>query len=91
MNEQQVMQIVDWIVAILPSLISIATALGVVIKVVKEFVELKAQYNETKEMDAETVEHIKDQVRVVLEENAKLKQTINEMLTKIDHIDRSKK
>ena len=76
----------ELIIAWLPSLIAVGTALGVVIKVCKEFVALKKQVVDMKELtDA------KAQMGQILKENYELKKTMNELLTKIDRVDRSKK
>lgn len=76
-------QIVEWVIAIIPSVISICTCVGIILKVIKEFSALKAQV-----ADMKALEDLKKQLKDVLQENMQLKQTINQTLTKIDHVKR---
>ena len=85
MSDEMIMQIVNWVIAIIPSLTAITTAVGVIYKVIKQFAELKKEV-----VDMKDIEEVKGQMNIILNENAKLKKSINELLTKIDHVDRSK-
>lgn len=76
-------QIIDIIVSVFPSALSILTCVGLVFKTVSEFVKLKKEVTDLKCLD-----DLKSQMRAVLEENYSLKKTLNEAMTKIDHIRR---
>lgn len=76
-------QLVNLIISIAPSIIAILTTVGVIIKTLKEFAELKKQVTDMKAID-----DIRDQLREVLKENSDLKKKLNETMTKIDHIER---
>lgn len=76
----------DLVVAWLPSIIAILTFVGVVFKLIKEFVALKKTV-----VDMKSIEDVNDKMKQVLNENYELKKDINELLTKIDHVDRRKK
>ena len=80
MNAQLVQ---DLIVAWLPSLIALGTFIGVIVKTVKEFKELKKTV-----VDMKAIEDIKLQLRTLNQENYALKKQLNELLTKIDRIKR---
>lgn len=76
-------QIVEMIVAIMPSVIAVFTTLGVVLKVIKQFADLKKQV-----ADMKCLEDLKIELKQVINENYQLKQTLNETMTKIDHVER---
>lgn len=76
-------QIIDLVMALCPSIIAILTMLGVVLRVVKDFRELKNQVTDMKSM-----EELNTKVGRVIQENYDLKKQINQLLTKIDHIER---
>lgn len=78
-------QIIDIIVSVFPSVLSILTTVAVVAKVVRDFVALKKQVT-----DMKCIDELKSQMRVVLEENYALKKTLNETMTKIDGVRRDK-
>lgn len=77
------MQIVNWIIAIIPSLTAIATACIAIYKMVKALAETRKEVTDMKDL-----EEIKVQMQVILQENANLKQVIYEMLEKIDKVKR---
>lgn len=79
-------QIVEWVIAILPSVISVLTTVGVIVKTLKQFADLKKQVT-----DMKAIEDLRDELHQVIQENYSLKKTLNETMTKIDHIDRSNK
>lgn len=76
-------QIIDIVLSIFPSALSILTAVGIVFKVVKQFADLKKQVVDMKDLTI-----LKNQMQEVLKENYELKATLNETMTKIDHIER---
>lgn len=76
-------QIVELVVSILPSLIAVITTIGMVMNVIKQFADLKKQV-----VDMKAIEDIKDQLSEVIQENYQLKKTLNEAMTKIDHVKR---
>lgn len=76
-------QIVELVVSILPSVIAVLTTVGVIIKTLKEFAALKQQVT-----DMKAIEDVKQQLSAILQENYALKKTLNETMTKIDHVQR---
>lgn len=79
-------EIVNIVLSIAPSIIAVCTTLGAVIKMLKELKGLHQQVNDTKITD-----ELNDQIKSLITQNIELKKQINEALTKIDHVDRSKK
>lgn len=75
--------IIELIVSILPSIIAIFTTIGVIVKVIKQFADLKKEVANMK-----AIEDLRDQMKQVLEENYTLKKTLNETMTMIDHVER---
>lgn len=80
MTAQRVYEI---LLAILPSLMTICTVIAVIWKVIKEFVALKKQVTDMKDL-----KDVKMQLNAVLQENYELKKTLKETMTKIDHVKR---
>lgn len=89
-------QIMTIVVAAAPSLTAIIGIVAAVIKAVKsnkatsqdvinKFEEVRQEIFNTKEYS-----DLKNQLTLAHQENRELKQKLNELLTKIDHIDRSK-
>ena len=76
-------QIINLVIGICPSIIAILTALSVVIRVIKDFKDLKNQVTDMKSID-----EIKLQITQLLHENYELKKTLNETLTKLDRVER---
>lgn len=76
-------QIVEWVLAILPSLIAVLTMVGVIVKTIKSFTDLKKEV-----ADMKALEEVKTQLKEVLKENRELKRTINETLTEITRVQR---
>lgn len=76
-------QIVSLIISIAPSFISILTMIGVIARTLKAFADLKKQVT-----DMKVIEDLKKKLDVVIEENISLKKTLNETMTKIDHVKR---
>lgn len=77
--------IYNMIMLLIPTLISIISMIGVVVEVLKKFAALKKEVANMKDM-----EHVKNKLNQLLEENDNLQKYIKELLTKIDHVDRSK-
>ena len=75
--------IVSYVLDILPSFISVLSTVGLILKVIKDFKKLK---DDVSNMTA--MEDIRNQLKEVLQENAKLKKQLNETLTKIDKVHR---
>ena len=70
----------------------LATIIGIIISFLKMVSIIKQLKNDTKKSDAEKTEAInagKAQVDMVVNQNYELKKQINELLTKIDRIERS--
>lgn len=77
------MNIQELIVWLAPYVVTAITFIGVIIKVVSSFRALKKDVVDLKEMH-----EIKTQMTALLKENIELKKTLNETMTKIDHIER---
>ena len=77
------MDITQIIVSIAPSIIAILTAVGVVIKTLHSFAQLKKEVT-----DMKAIEDVRDSLKEVIKENYELKKKLNETMTKIDHIER---
>lgn len=75
-------EIVNLVVAALPSIIAFFTTIGMIIKTIKEFKSMKKEVTNMK-----AIEDVRDQLGAVLKENYELKTTLNETMTKIDHIE----
>lgn len=75
--------IISYVLDILPSFIAVLSTVGLILKVIKNFKKLK---DDVSSMTA--MEDIRNQLKEVLQENAKLKKQLNETLTKIDKVHR---
>lgn len=76
-------QIYELVLALAPSVIAILTMVGAIARVLYSFKSVKKEVNDLKCLD-----EIKLQVAEVLRENAELKKTLKEAMTKIDHVKR---
>lgn len=76
-------QITSLIIAIAPYLLTVLTTVGLILKIVRDFKELKRQVIDLKDM-----RELNEKMSRILEENYELKKKLNETLTKIDHIQR---
>ena len=76
-------QIVEWVLAILPSLIAVLTTIGAIVSVVKQFASVKKEV-----ADMKAIEDLKTQMKQVLQENYELKKTLNQTMTMIDRVQR---
>ena len=65
-----------------------APLLVTVIGIIISFVKMVAAIKSVKKDNQEQFEELKAQYRTVLQDNANLRKNINELLTKIDHINR---
>lgn len=74
-------QVVAYIVAIAPSLITIISVICMVVKIIKQFTSLREEVKNSKEM-----EQIKNQIQIVVQENYELKKQIKTLVNKIDKI-----
>ena len=75
--------IVEYIIAILPSVITVLSTVGLIGKTIKQFTKLKTDVENMTAM-----EDIRNELREVLQENASLKKQINKTLSEIDHVNR---
>lgn len=71
------------IILVGPYVLSALTFIGVIAKVVSSFIKLKKEV-----LDLKCIDELKGQMKQVLEENYQLKKTLNETMTKIDHVRR---
>ena len=74
-------QIVEWVVAILPSVIAVLTTVGLVVKTLKEFTALHNQVTDMKAM-----EDVKTQLKLILQENYELKSRLDKTIGKMNHV-----
>lgn len=77
----EIEQVVQWIIAVAPSALAIILTFASVIKLIKDFKQLKFDVR-----DANAMKDLRAQIREVVEENRKLKKTLRETLSKMDHI-----
>ena len=75
--------IVEYVVAILPSVIAVFTTIGVIIKTLKEFKSLKQQVT-----DMKAIEDVREQLKMILQENYQLKDQLNKTIAKINHVNK---
>lgn len=76
-------KIVELVVAILPSIITVITVIATIWKILKQFAEVKKDV-----VDMKCIEELKEELGKVIEENYELKSALAETLTKIDHVKR---
>lgn len=74
-------QIVEWVVAILPSVIAVLTTVGLVVKTLKEFTALHNQVTDMKAM-----EDVKTQLKLLLQQNYELKSKLDKTISKMNHV-----
>lgn len=74
-------QIVEWVVAILPSVIAVLTTVGLVVKTLKEFTALHNQVTDMKAM-----EDVKTQLKLLLQQNYELKSKLDKTIAKMNHV-----
>lgn len=74
-------EIVDYIIKILPSVLTILTVILTTVKTIGNFNDLKQKVMESKEATK-----LRDDLRIVLNENAELKEDIKKLIEKIDKI-----
>lgn len=75
--------IVQYVISILPSVIAVLSTVGVVIKTLSEFKKLKKQVTDMKAM-----EDVRDQLKMILQENYQLKDQLNKTIAKINHVNK---
>lgn len=76
-------QIANIIIAVLPNVVTLFAVIGMVFRIVHSFRALKAEVT-----DMKAVKEVNDKLTNVLQENYELKKKLNELLTKIDHVER---
>lgn len=75
--------IIEWIIAVLPSVISVLTTVGVIVKTLKDFKELKKQVT-----DMKAIEDIREQLKMILQENYQLKSQLDKTIAKMNHVNK---
>ena len=75
--------IIEWIIAVLPSVIAVLTTVGVIVKTLKEFNALKKQVTDMKAM-----EDVREQLKMILQENYQLKSQLDKTIAKINHVNK---
>lgn len=76
-------RIISLVISLGPSILSILTMVGVIMRVIKDFRDLKKSV-----VDMKCIEELNVKMSVVIQENIDLKRKLNETMTKIDHIER---
>lgn len=74
-------EIEAFIIAYTPLLVTIISTIVMVCKILKSFKDLKEEVKQSKEM-----QEIRDQVKIVIQENYKLKKQINQLIEKVDKV-----
>lgn len=77
------LSIQEIIILIAPYVLSALTFIGVIAKVISSFRALKKDV-----VDMKDLSEVKSQMKQLLSENYELKKTLNETMTKIDHVRR---
>lgn len=72
--------IVEWVIAVLPSVIAVLSTVGLIWKVFKNFKKLK---EDVANMTA--LEEVRSELKEVLQENASLKREMRKLVGKINH------
>lgn len=75
--------IVEYVIAVLPSVIAVFTTIGVIIKTLKEFKTLKQQVTDMKAM-----EDVREQLKMILQENYELKSRLDKTIAKMNHVNK---
>ena len=75
--------IIERIIAVLPSVIAVLTTVGVIVKTLKEFNALKKQVTDMKAM-----EDVREQLKMILQENYQLKNQLDKTIAKINHVNK---
>lgn len=75
--------IVQWVIAALPSVIAVFTTIGTIIRTLKEFKALKKQVT-----DMKAIEDVRDQLKMILQENYQLKDQLNKTIAKMNHVNK---
>ena len=75
--------IIEWIIAVLPSVIAVLTTVGVIVKTLKDFKELKKQVT-----DMKAIEDIREQLKMILQENYQLKSQLDKTIAKMNHVNK---
>lgn len=68
--------IITLVAAVAPSVIAIGTAIGTLLKIIKDFNELKSYVKETAEY-----KELQDKFNLIMQENLNLKKDINELVS----------
>lgn len=76
--------IVSYIMAWMPSIVAICGTIVSVVKIVKDFNNLRAEVKDKTEMN-----DIKNQIQVIIQENYNLKKQIKELIKQISKVDNS--
>lgn len=75
--------IIEWIIAVIPSVIAVLTTVGVIVKTLKDFKELKKQVT-----DMKAIEDIREQLKMILQENYQLKSQLDKTIAKMNHVNK---
>lgn len=75
--------IVQWVLSVVPSVIAIISTVGIILKALKEFEALKKEVTDMKAM-----EDVRDQLKMILQENYELKSRLDKTISKMNHVNK---
>ena len=75
--------IVQWVLSVVPSVIAILSTVGIILKALKEFAALKKEVTDMKAM-----EDVRDQLKMILQENYELKSRLDKTIAKVNHVNK---
>lgn len=75
--------IVQWVLSVVPSVIAIISTVGIILKALKEFEALKKEVTDMKAM-----EDVRDQLKMILQENYELKSRLDKTIAKMNHVNK---
>ena len=75
--------IVQWVLSVVPSVIAILSTVGIILKALKEFEALKREVTDMKAM-----EDVRDQLKMILQENYELKSRLDKTISKMNHVNK---
>lgn len=89
------MAILDLIVLYLPTILAVIASLGSIFKIFRAFSDLRSKVDTsesdrlaTEQARLEAEQNLRDEIKVVLQQNAELKRDMADLLKKYDHIRR---
>lgn len=75
--------IVQWVLSVVPSVIAILSTVGIILKALKDFKDLKKEVTDMKAM-----EDVREQLKMILQENYELKSRLDKTIAKMNHVNK---